>query len=923
METLVGQCVDRYQVQSLLGEGGMGAVYKAYDPRLGRDVAIKLMHSYYASQPEFQQRFLQEARTAAHLDHPGIVKVHDSGQANGMLYIVMEYIPGDNLRKMLDRVKAEDKEILVDEAARLVRQVCLAIEYAHRLGVLYRDIKPDNIMIKNEPYAGLPYRPVLTDLGLAKLLEGIPITQEGDALGTPAYMSPEQALGKATDIRSDVYSLGILLYELTVGRLPFEVKTLAEAIRYHTREAPPSPRFLRPDLPVDLEGVIFKALQKDPSRRYPDAGSMAADIDKAVPPIIPEQASTADTDQGAISLITQFRPAPSDVLGPLIAQEFPVPPANLAYDRIQILSADHNLRTVLVKSSALVIGRDADSDILLEDVSVSRHHARIEFDGSQYRVTDLKSTNGVFQEGAKLLPGIAEIWTPGKTLRIGDHWLRMERSARPYQHVEDEEEQLPGTTTQVQLVAALQSMAVLLEEANLKAEPGIGVVTHVTVQNQGQTAGNFKVSILGIPAEWLAESIPDVYLDPGEQKRFDMLIRPPRTPDSRAGAYPLTIQVAKKDAPDKVVEDHATLHVHPLYQFQARLDPSNGSGREQAVYRIILNNTGNALLSFRMKASDLEARCNFHFNPQEIIVPPGEEKSVELIVQGKSAPFAGTSQTYIFLVDITPQEMPEAASQLGGNFIQVVPAETSRATPVGPVSSGKASPTPAPQEDLSLKPVKSVFPHEAALEVSPAQKSIKGLGMAGLVLGWVVMVASWILGTSLASNYLDSISAYMQANNLIWELGSALVSSLIVGIVIGLGTGIGLKLMEPSLSFGKVVLVAFGWVLAMLIPVLQFAFLPFVPWNNFYPLLIGIIQGLVGGYILALSLKTTKAKLAPAQVLSIILAWGLGMGIESIAGGSFGIMSQFQGIFMLIAVLIGASWMAFQIYRSRVGSQQT
>lgn len=653
METLVGQCIDRYQVQSLLGEGGMGAVYKAYDPRLGRDVAIKLMHSYYASQPEFQQRFLQEARTAAHLDHPGIVKVHNSGQASGMLYIVMEYIPGDNLRKMLDRLKAAGQEILIEEAGRLVSQVCLAIDYAHRLGVLYRDIKPDNIMIKNESYVGLPYRPVLTDLGLAKLLEGIPITQEGDALGTPAYMSPEQALGKATDVRSDVYSLGILLYELTVGRLPFEVKSLAEAIRYHTREAPPSPRFLRPDLPVALEGVIFKALQKDPARRYPDAGSMSADIDKALPPVILEQAPAADTGQGVVSLITQYKPASSDALGPSIAKEFPAPPANLAYDRIQILSADRALRTVLVKSSALVIGRDADSDIVLEDISVSRHHARLEFDGSQYRVTDLKSTNGVFQEGAKLLPGIPEIWTHGKTLRIGDHWLRLERSAQPYQREEDEEGKSPGVTTQVQLVSAVQAMAVLLEEANLKADPGIGVVTHVTMQNQGQTASNFQVSVLGIPPEWLSSSISPVHLDPGEQQRFDLLIRPPRAPESKAGAYPLTVQMSRIDEPGKPAEYHATLYVNPFYQFQARMDPFNGSGREQAVYRIFLNNTGNAPLSFRMKASDLEAKCNFHFNPQEMIVPPGEEKSVELIVQSKSAPVAGTSQTYIFLVDIT------------------------------------------------------------------------------------------------------------------------------------------------------------------------------------------------------------------------------------------------------------------------------
>jgi serine/threonine protein kinase len=914
METLVGQSVDRYQIQCLLGEGGMGAVYKATDPLLGRDIAIKLMHSYYASQPEFQQRFLQEARLAARLDHPGIVKVLDSGRANQILYIVMEFIPGENLRKMLAQLKAAGKELSVDEAARLVRQVCLAIDYAHRLGVLYRDIKPDNIMVKEEACEGLPYRPVLTDLGLAKLLEGIPITQEGDALGTPAYMSPEQTQGKTTDVRSDVYSLGVLLYELSVGRLPFEVKTLAEAIRYHTREAPPSPRFLRPDLPVALEGVILKALQKDPERRYPDASSMAADIGQAIPPLIPEQGHGTTAGQGAVSLLTQFRPAPADALGPSIAREFPQPPANLAYDRIQILSAGHSLRTLLVKNSTLLVGRDADCDIVLEDISVSRHHARIEFDGAQYRVIDLKSTNGVYQEGAKLLPGIAETWTPGKTLRIGDHYLQLERSTQPYQH---EEEQLPGTTTQVQLAVAEQSMAVLLEEANLKAEPGIGVVTHVTVQNQGQKAGNFKVSIRGLPPEWLAGSIPVVHLDPGEQKRFDMLLRPPRTPDSRAGAYPITVQMANTDAPDQLVEDHATLKVTPFYQFQARLDPSNGSGQEQAVYRVILNNTGNSSLSFQLKGSDLEARCNFHFNPQAITVQSGEERSVELIVQGKSAPVAGVSHTHIFLVGVTPQEKPEAASQLAGNFMQVAPAGPAGVTPV---SAEKGSPGPSRQEDLSLKPAKNIFPSEGTPEANQAKRSVKGLGMAGLVLGWMVMLASWILGPWLASHYTGWLFRFTPGTDLLGEIGPDLIFSLIVGVTVGLGTGISLRLMQPSFSFGKVILVTLGWIIAMLIPVLQFAFFPIVPWNIFYPFLIGIIEGLVGGFIMAICLKTGKVKLTTAQVMSISLAWGLGMGIVRFLQDTIGV--QYPAFFIIIAVLIAGSWTALQVHRSRASLLQ-
>ena len=257
MEEFIGKTLNRYQIEELLGEGGMGAVYRGHDMTLQRDVAIKVMHAHLSKKPDFQERFLQEARTAARLNHPSIVAVHDFGQAQGMLYIVMEFIPGDNLRRLTQKLRAQNRWLPLTEATGIVSHIAGAIAYAHSAGILHRDIKPANIMLQPNPTNGMPYRPVLTDLGLAKLMEASGLTQEGTAIGTPSYMSPEQTRGEGTDARAAVYSLGILLFELALGQLPFPINSLTDAIRFHNHEQPPPPSSLVPDFPKNLEGAIL------------------------------------------------------------------------------------------------------------------------------------------------------------------------------------------------------------------------------------------------------------------------------------------------------------------------------------------------------------------------------------------------------------------------------------------------------------------------------------------------------------------------------------------------------------------------------------------------------------------------------------------------------------------------------------------
>jgi hypothetical protein len=526
MENLVGQMLNRYRIMSLLGEGGMGAVYKAHDTTLERDVAIKVMHSHIGRQPNFQERFLQEARTAARLDHPGIVQIHDFGSYKNQLYIVMKFIPGDNLDALLRNLLAQDRWIPLSEAVQLVRQVALAIDYAHRQGVLHRDIKPGNIMLEPEPSDGLPYRPVVTDLGLAKLAGGV-MTVDGSSMGTPAYMSPEQAMGRPTDSRSDVYSLGILLYELAVGRLPFNPHSITEAIQMHVHTPPPSPRTLRPDLPPALETIILQAVEKDPARRFQNAQALA-DALKAALPAAERVAAPPTGISATVSLMTQYQNSLVEARGESLFADFQDAPGG--GDHIEVMAADQTSMTVLVRPGGLTVGRDPDCDIALDDPKVSRRHARIEKVGQVVQVTDLGSTNGSFLEGRRLDAHTPTAWVPGTALRIGGAHLRLVTPA-----VANLDATMRGPSpvpaTMPSPPAPTRAGAGVFPAAPLVAPPvarftsdlrperlNAGDIGQVVVRNLGSANERFSISWLS-PGETLIFTPPRLQVDipPGQE----------------------------------------------------------------------------------------------------------------------------------------------------------------------------------------------------------------------------------------------------------------------------------------------------------------------------------------------------------------------------------------------------------------------
>jgi serine/threonine-protein kinase len=281
-EPLDLQKVGNVELHHVIAKGVTADVYHGHHPDLGRPVAVKLIQHHLAGVPEVIDRFRQEARAAAALRHPNIVQVYDFGSAGGRLYIVMEYLPGPTLAQLLAQLASRKETLAPSTALHLAHRLAAALDYAHRQGVIHRDVKPANVGLRpagEGPSGHLPggeLEPVLMDFGVARLMRQGLVTAAGAFLGSPAYMSPEQILGESVDGRSDIYALGIVLYEMLAGRLPLEPTGLSVSaiLRHHLNGDPPH---LPPHL-AGVQGILDKCLSRSPDGRYATAGDLAEQL---------------------------------------------------------------------------------------------------------------------------------------------------------------------------------------------------------------------------------------------------------------------------------------------------------------------------------------------------------------------------------------------------------------------------------------------------------------------------------------------------------------------------------------------------------------------------------------------------------------------------------------------------------------------
>ena len=656
MSSLIGQTInDRYRLDSLLGDGGMGTVFRAFDRNLERQVAIKLMHGHFARQPEFRLRLIQEAQTAAKLDHPSIVRIYDFGDSDQGLFIAMEYVDGGSLREHLQRLQSLNKFLPFTQSLQIGIQIAEALDYAHRRGVVHRDVKPGNIILKRlshpEEAGEQPFRALLTDFGLVKLHEGSPMTQSGATVGTPTYMSPEQCEGNELDGRTDLYSLGIVLYEIVTNRLPFTFQSLADAISTHRRGTRPSPPSeYRADAPPLIDSLLAKALAKSPDDRFKDGFEMASALRSALLSL--DGAATQIMMRQELDILDRVEDPPD------------------GYE-LQINAQGHEPSILPLTHSIITVGRNADNDVVLPAEGVSRHHARLQATSLGWEVLDLGGVNGTWVDDRRLRSEDPIPLPVGSSVRVGPYELILRGPDISVPVLAVAAGTMLGATTrgldQVEDASDQAPLGIFTMQDSVNVAPGSENEITVEVINRRDRSDRVGLRIQGVPTSWVTAQGGFVTVSAGETIELNAVVKPPLDQDIPSGRQRVLLELVSQQDPDINVSTTMNLVVTPFFTFAASLEPQQV--KLPGTVTVSVRNTGNASGTFSVLPRDPEDALEFTGDNGRIPLQPNQVANVNLEVRSRDTSLFGGGESLPYEVNVVSptggQQQLEGEAQSG------------------------------------------------------------------------------------------------------------------------------------------------------------------------------------------------------------------------------------------------------------------
>jgi serine/threonine protein kinase len=609
MNSLVGRVVGEYRLLMTTGTGALGETFRAEGLRNRQTTAVKVLHQHLSSDPMFARRFRETVAQAAALRHPGIIGIEDHGESAGHYYVAMEFFGDGSLRTLLQR---REEQLPLRRGLTLVRMAAEALAYAHGQGVVHRDLKPENLLLRaGKGPSGEGDQIKLADVGLSRLLE-TGLTMGGNApTGSLAYMSPELCKGLPQDARSDIYSLGIVLYEVATGYPPFQLKTLAEAMTKHGTVAPPSPRALVRDLPEELERIIMRCLAKAPADRFASGSELSHALQQVIatlkaPPLV--------------SLTQERRGAE----GPVVSLED---------DRPRVVLRDEHDGA-----------RAAPPPPRAPEPPGAPRRYRVDLDAP--------AASGAVSSRSAPAPQ-----PPAEPPNVKVREDTGPRPTMPFS-MPDAPRGAGGTPR-----SDSKRIRVALDRDALTLTPGQPAVLSVTLDNTGRTVDHFTLSVDGVPDTWVRGPISGAQLNPGSRATVPLTITVPRVPESLAGDYPVTVRATSKEKPSDSGVANAHWTVLPFAQSVLSLTPSRARGWRKAKLRATVRNQGNAPARYTMSGADEEQVLRCTFAQQQLPLAPGETGSLKLVA---TAPLrlVGSAELRPFTVRAEPAPIGGAASSM-------------------------------------------------------------------------------------------------------------------------------------------------------------------------------------------------------------------------------------------------------------------